>query len=166
MKAQTKTEYLQSMQQNLIDLENAARKLSEEWGNDKDFDIDLNSPSIINLYPFAKSFDEVAIDIAQWVSHANQGIENFKDNHNKLKEILDFGKCKEMVDKAIENNSTDNVILCPLYSINIQRNPLYDTDEGGENLQWDLDELEAFIGHSIEVSDYDDLIVNLNHNEE
>lgn len=74
---------------------------------------------------------------------------------NKLQSILDFDVCKQLVDKAKANNETC-VILCPHYSINIQSK-----FEDGEALQWDLDELSDYIGEYVEVSDFDDLVINL-----
>lgn len=79
---------------------------------------------------------------------------------NKLATILDFDKCRELVEKAKERQANENVILCPHYSINISME--YNKPEiDPEQLDWDLDELQDYIGEMIEVSDYDDLIVNL-----
>jgi hypothetical protein len=41
------------------------------------------------------------------------------EDENKLKEILDFDKCKQLVDDAKKKGDT-LVILCPHYSINVQ----------------------------------------------
>lgn len=79
---------------------------------------------------------------------------------NKLQEILDFDVCKQLVDKAVKNNE-GAATLCPHYSINVQSR-----FEDGEQLQWDLDELSDYIGHYVEVSDYDDLIVYFNESED
>lgn len=77
------------------------------------------------------------------------------EDENKLKEILDFDKCKQLVDDAKAKGETC-VILCPHYSINVQSK-----FEDGEQLQWDLDELEQHIGETVQVSDFDDLVVYL-----
>lgn len=77
--------------------------------------------------------------------------------YNKLATILDFNKCKALVKQAIANHETC-VILCPNYSINVQSKY-----EDGEALQFDLDELEQYTGYSVEVSDYNDLIVDLSN---
>lgn len=74
---------------------------------------------------------------------------------NKLATILDFDKCKALIEQAVANHETC-VILCPNYSINVQSKY-----EEGEELQFDLDELEQYIGYTVEVSDYNDLIVDL-----
>lgn len=77
-------------------------------------------------------------------------------NENKLQSILDFKVCKKLLYEAIKNNEPC-VILCPHYSINIASKY-----EDGEALQWDLDELGDYLDNNyIEVSDYDDLIINL-----
>lgn len=74
---------------------------------------------------------------------------------NRLKDILDFDLCKKLVEDA-DAKEEEIVILCPHYSINIAMK--YDD---GEALQFDLDELSDHIGHMVEVSDFDDLIVDL-----
>lgn len=86
-------------------------------------------------------------------------IENISPE-NKLVEILDFSKCKQLVDNA-KNNDESCVILCPHYSINIAMKY-----EDGEQLSYDLDELSEYIDAFVEVSDYDDLVVYLESNEE
>lgn len=75
---------------------------------------------------------------------------------NKLATILDFDVCKKLVEDAKATQQDILVILCPHYSINVQSK--YDD---GERLQWDLDELNDYINAFVEVSDYDDLVVNL-----
>ena len=79
---------------------------------------------------------------------------------NILQNIIDFDVCKKMVESAIINNESI-VILCPHYSINIASK-----FEDGEQLQFDMDELSDYIGYFIEVSDYDDMIVNLSNSED
>lgn len=74
----------------------------------------------------------------------------------RLRSILDFDVCKQLVKEAIDKKESC-VILCPHYSINVQSKY-----EDGEQLQWDLDELQDYIEVAIQVSDYDDLIVDLN----
>lgn len=81
-------------------------------------------------------------------------------NQNLLANILDFDVCKQLVQDAKDKGETC-VILCPHYSINVQ-SKIYD----GEQLQFDLDELEIYIGETVEVSDYDDLVVNFYNEEE
>ena|ERR1051326_3544485 len=78
--------------------------------------------------------------------------------NNKLQHILDFEKCKQLVEeeKAKDPKTGDNVILCPLYSINIAMKY-----EDGEALNDDLNELSEYIGQYVEVSQYDDLVVVL-----
>lgn len=78
---------------------------------------------------------------------------------SKLSEILDFEVCKQLIAKGIENDDYC-AILAPLYSINIAAKY-----EDSEELQWDLEELEKFIGYSGRVNDYDDLIVVLKPDE-
>lgn len=73
---------------------------------------------------------------------------------NKLINILDIELCKQLVKEAIERDEP-SVILCPHYSINIAAKY---TDH--EQLQFDLDELADFLGHFIQVSQYDDLVIN------
>jgi hypothetical protein len=79
---------------------------------------------------------------------------------NKLQNILDFDVCKQLVNDAIENNES-MVILCPHFSINIQSKY-----QDGEELGWDLDELNDYIDNFVEVNDYDDLVVYLTSNED
>lgn len=83
---------------------------------------------------------------------------NFKNisKENQLTKILDFKACKRLMQQAKKNNDSC-VILCPHYSINIASK--YDD---GEDLQFDLDELGDYLGQYVEVSDYDDLIININ----
>lgn len=78
--------------------------------------------------------------------------------NNKLQHILDFDICKTLVEeeKARDPKTGDNVILCPLYSINIASKY-----EDGQALDDDLQELSEYIGEYVEVSQYDDLIVIL-----
>lgn len=78
---------------------------------------------------------------------------------NKLQNILDFEVCKKIVKDAVKNNE-DMVILCPHYSINIQSK-----FEDGEELQFDMDELSEYLGHFLEVNDYDDLVIYLTDTE-
>lgn len=79
---------------------------------------------------------------------------------NQLQNILDFEVCKKIVQDAKDNDES-MVILCPHYSINVQSKY-----EDGELLQWDLDELNEYIGEFVEVNDYDDLVVYLNESED
>lgn len=81
---------------------------------------------------------------------------NYKNisKDNQLTKILDFKACKNAVTNV--KNNEGYVILCPHYSINIASKY-----EDGEALQYDLDELSDYIGAFVEVSDYDDLVVNL-----
>lgn len=76
---------------------------------------------------------------------------------NKLATILDFDVCKKLLNEAIENKDTC-VILCPHYSINVQSK-----FDDGEALGYDLDELEEYLGETVEVSDFDDLIIDLSY---
>ncbi len=78
----------------------------------------------------------------------------------KLRSILDFAVCKSIIDKGIAKGET-YFILCPHYSINIASKY-----EDGEELQFDLDELSDYLGAYVEVSDYDDLVLNLYSNDE
>lgn len=79
---------------------------------------------------------------------------------NTLQNIIDFNVCKKLIEDAKANNET-MVILCPHYSINIASK-----FEDGESLQWDMDELSEYIGEMVEVSDYDDMVIYLNHTED
>lgn len=81
------------------------------------------------------------------------------NTNNKLATILDFDKCKSLIEQAVKDKET-YIILCPNYSINVQSKY-----EDCEALEFDLDELEQYIGHSVEVNDYNDLIVDLSNNE-
>lgn len=78
---------------------------------------------------------------------------------NKLTKILDFDKCKALIEQAIKNGEAC-IIIAPNYYINIQSKY-----EDEESLQFDLDELEEYIGHTLQVSDYNDLIVDLSNGE-
>jgi hypothetical protein len=78
---------------------------------------------------------------------------------NKLTEILDFGKCLQLVNDARANNES-MIILCPHYSINIASK--YDD---GEALSYDMDELSDYLDAFVEVSDFDDMVVYLNDGE-
>jgi hypothetical protein len=78
---------------------------------------------------------------------------------NKLTNILNFAACKQLVRKAKKNNDSC-VILCPHYSINIASKY-----EDCEALGFDLDELSDYLGNYVEVSDYDDLVINLSVSE-
>lgn len=77
---------------------------------------------------------------------------------NKLATILNFEACKKAVETAKGKNET-YIILLNNYSSNIAAQ--YD-DEDGQALQDDLDELEKFIGETVQVNQYDDLVVDLN----
>lgn len=79
---------------------------------------------------------------------------NHISSDNKLVHILDIEVCKQLVHEAIERNEP-SVILCPHYSINIAAKY-----EDSEQLQFDLDELSDYLGHFVEVSQYDDLVIN------
>lgn len=71
----------------------------------------------------------------------------------KILTLLDFDTCKQIIDRTPKG---ENAILCPHYSINIASQY-----EDGEQLDWDLNDLEDMLGHTLTVSDYDDLIVEL-----
>lgn len=74
---------------------------------------------------------------------------------NKLTNILDFDVCKKMFEDAVKNGE-NYIILCPHYSINIASKY-----EDCEDLDFDLDELNEYIGTLTEVSQYDDLVIDL-----
>ena len=76
--------------------------------------------------------------------------EDYTHVTGRLFEVIDVPKCKELIAKCPLD---EVVILVPHFSINVQSHY-----EDGEQLQWDLDELESYIGHTVEVNDYDDLI--------
>lgn len=78
----------------------------------------------------------------------------------KLRSILDFKKCQDLINNAIDKNDSC-VILCPNYSINIASKY-----EDSEELNYDLEELSDYLGHFVQVSDYNDLIVDLSNNED
>ena len=78
---------------------------------------------------------------------------------NNLQNILDFDVCKKLVEEAKSKNEP-MVILCPHYSINIASK-----FEDCEQLQFDLDELNDYLGEYVEVSQYDDLVVMLDNND-
>lgn len=79
---------------------------------------------------------------------------------NKLMSIIDFEACKSFVDKGLSEGEK-HFILCPNYSINIASKY-----EDCEDLQWDLDELSDYLGGFVEVSDYNDLVINFTSDED
>ena len=74
---------------------------------------------------------------------------------NKLREMLDIPKVKEMIANCPEN---ETVILIPHYSIN---KPKYDDFEQSiESDMFDIEEVEQEIGQVLIITDYDDLVVD------
>lgn len=74
---------------------------------------------------------------------------------NKLREMLDIPKVKEMIANCPEN---ETVILIPHYSIN---KPAYDGFEQSiESDMFDVEEVEQELGHPLIITDYDDLVVD------
>lgn len=91
---------------------------------------------------------------------------NIKNMKNLFLELLDVEKCKQLIKKT---NEGEIAILLGHYSINIASvynntpTPDYLIEKGcdlSEQMQWDWDEFEQKLGYQMEVSDYDDLIVN------
>lgn len=78
---------------------------------------------------------------------------------NRLQHIIDFDACKRVVNKSKQEFKT-LIVLVPHFSINVQSKY-----EDGEQLQEDWIELENYIGESLEVNDYDDLVVDLSDKE-
>lgn len=75
---------------------------------------------------------------------------------NQFFELLDVDSCK----RAIAKCALDEVaILLPHYSINILSR--YRDCEDPEQINHDWDDFEEAIGQSMQVSDYDDLVVDV-----
>lgn len=75
---------------------------------------------------------------------------------NKVLEMFDLEKIKLLIDKCPKD---EVVILCPQWPINA---PKYTTEEiMNEAPKFDLDEFETKIGHTVLVSEYNDLIADV-----
>jgi hypothetical protein len=75
---------------------------------------------------------------------------------NQFLEMLDVEKCKSLIAKCRED---EVAILCPHYSINIASK--YRKSKNPDQLFHDWEKFEEKIGHSMQVSCYDDLIVDV-----
>jgi hypothetical protein len=73
---------------------------------------------------------------------------------NKFFAILDIDKCRQIIDRT---PSDAIAILCPNYSINIQAEYYRDETIDPEQIDWDFDEFEEKVGHTLFVNDFDDL---------
>lgn len=75
---------------------------------------------------------------------------------NKITEMFDMDKIKEMIDNCPPDQV---VIICAHWSIN---QPKYTEEELlNENFEHDWNEFENQIGHSIQISQYDDLVIDV-----
>lgn len=67
-----KNEMLSALQE----FREATHNLSCLWGR---FEYEYDGGQFRQLYPFAKSFDEVALDVNRWAVHAEAGINAIKE---------------------------------------------------------------------------------------
>lgn len=74
---------------------------------------------------------------------------------NVLADMLDLPKCSQLIANCPKD---EIVILIPHYSINVQSHSEY--KDAGEELSYDFDELQDYLGVSLSVNDYDDLIAD------
>lgn len=82
---------------------------------------------------------------------------------NKIAAMLNLDGCLKAIEKA-KNNGDNCVILCGHWSIN---KPKYTEDEyNNEAESEDFWEMEQFLTYPLTVSDYDDLIIDLNESED
>lgn len=89
------------------------------------------------------------------VKEEHRGRVDIISPENKLATLLDIDKCKIMYEEAKAKKESCVILACH-YSINIANK--YNDDE---TLQSDLEELEEYLGELLEVSQYDDLVINL-----
>lgn len=75
---------------------------------------------------------------------------------NKVMDMFELETIKILIDKC---PADEVVILCPQWPINM---PKYTTEELlNEAPQFDLDEFEDKIGHTVLVSQYSDLVIDV-----
>ena len=65
-------------------LDHASQELIKLWHEDTDHDVDLNA-LLTRLYPFSDSFDQVQLNIREWLRDYNQKIVNMMDDVNTVK---------------------------------------------------------------------------------
>lgn len=92
---------------------------------------------------------------------ANETVTLMKDGEvseqyvpNLIANMFDIKKVKEQIANCTKD---EVVILCAHWSIN---GPKYD-DDVNENQDWDWKEFEDQLGHTLQVNDYDDLVVDV-----
>ena len=73
---------------------------------------------------------------------------------NAIIDMFDIVKCKMIIASCPPD---EIAILAPHWSIN---RPRYPDDSDPEQGDWDMEEFEELIGHTIIVTDYDDLAVD------
>jgi len=82
---------------------------------------------------------------------------------NRFTHLLDIDEIKAAISKAetSENQDDKYIILLGHYSINIQSHY-----KDGEECDNDWNDFEEAIGASMEVNDYDDLVIDLTESED
>lgn len=98
--------------------------------------------------------ESVTLFIDGEVKKEHRGKVDIISPDNMLATLLDIDKCKLMYEEAKTKKESCIILACN-YSINIA-NKYND----GESLQFDLEELEEYLGNLLEVSQYDDLVIN------
>lgn len=76
---------------------------------------------------------------------------------NRFFDLLDVDAVKEMIAKCAKD---EVCIILPHYSINVQM-WYNEQDCDPEQCDWDWNDFEEAIGHSMQVNDFDDLIVDV-----